>query len=409
MDKRYVFYLIDEDEQNLEILQKLILKIFPSMYVKKFHDSIGAVKSIEKEKMDIVVICEYDMQNYNGLQVLRKIRSDEERKDTYFLMMSSNPDREVMIKSMQMGVDDYITKPFGMDQIFLRLKIISKILTLNSKIEKSKIDLDQIKSEFVPLLEKTRNLFVNIQNIRFPEKMEEIERIVSAANYIAKQLTTEIDELNEIDNAAKICYLPKIFFKDRLAELPIMVNGIVHNPSMTSYNEFIKVLFGEFNGFHGTMEILNSIYENFDGSGIPNKLKSWAIPLGSRILRTAIDFEYHFSRNPKKIDNIIPIMWTEINKVYDFRILTFYDQYLAYLNSGSSPNHKTTEVQINPFNLTKNMVLSRNIITVSGLKLLNVGTKLDDNSIAKIQEAKLAKAIIGHVYVKIETIPVSVA
>ncbi len=409
MDKRYVFYLIDEDEQNLEILQKLILKIFPSMYVKKFHDSIGAVKSIEKEKMDIVVICEYDMQNYNGLQVLRKIRSDEERKDTYFLMMSSNPDREVMIKSMQMGVDDYITKPFGMDQIFLRLKLTSKILSLSNRVESTQVDLEQVRAEYAPLAEKTRELFYNIQNMRFPEKKEEIDRIVAATSYIASQLTKEPAELMEIEIAAKMCYIPKTLFKDRLAELPIMINGIVHNPNMAVYNDYVKALFEGLKGFQNTMDILNGIYENFDGSGIPNKLKSWAIPLGSRILRAAIDFEYNFARNPKKVDSIIPLMWSEINKIYDFRVLAFYDQYLAHLNSVNSPLRKPTEAQVNPYALAKNMVLSRNIITVSGLKLLNAGTKLDDNSIAKIQDAKAAEAYIGHVYVKIETIPVSVA
>jgi response regulator RpfG family c-di-GMP phosphodiesterase len=282
----------------------------------------------------------------------------------------------------------------------------SKILNVTSKSEHFENEYVKLKNELEPLVEKVRNIFLSIQEIRLPDKDKEIQRIVQATNFIAKQLTSDAEELNDIATAASLCYVPKALFKERLAELPIMVSGIVQNQSMTMYNEYVAKMFKNIYGFHKIYDILNGVYENFDGSGMPSKLKAWFIPLGSRILRVAIDFEYFYSRNPKNVEKILPMMWTEIHRVYDFRVLAFYDQYLGYLNTMSTLQRRATEAVINPFVLEKNMVLSRNIITISGLKLLNVNAKLDDESIKKIQDAKNSEAYIGHIFVKVDSIPV---
>lgn len=406
MDKRIIFYIIDEDENLSDTLQKLILKVFPTMYVKKFKDGFAAIKALDREKLEVVIICEYDLQSFNGLLILKKIRSLEQYKDTYFVMMSSNNDREILVKSVQYGVDDFINKPFSLDQFLLKLKTSSRILNYQSKILNLNNELLEAKEELNNYNNKIRELFANIQHLRFPEKEKEINRIVSVVNFIAKQLTNDSEELNQIELAAKICFLPKVLFKDKLAELPIMINGIVENQNMMAYIEYVKAFFAELNGFEQSMDILSKVYENFDGSGIPNKLKSWEIPLGARILRVAIEFEFQYSRNPKLLEKIIPSLWAEINHLYDFRILAFFDQYLAIMNSQNYPGKRASEVAINPFVLKKGTILSRDIITISGLKLLSAGTKLDDDAIKKIQDSKTNNSYIGQVFAKIESVPV---
>jgi CheY-like chemotaxis protein len=97
MDKRVIFYLIDEDENQTETMHKLILKVFPTMYVKRFTDGFSAWKSLEKEKLEVVIISEYDLQGINGLQILKKLRTEPNLKDTYFIMMSGSQDRDVEI------------------------------------------------------------------------------------------------------------------------------------------------------------------------------------------------------------------------------------------------------------------------------------------------------------------------
>lgn len=406
MSRRIVFYVIDDSEQTAELVQSLINKIFPTMYVKRFNDGFSAWKSLEKEKLDVVIICEYDIQGINGLQLLKKLRSVEKYKDTYFMMMSGTNDREVLVKSVQTGVDDFLNKPISLDQFILKLRLTSKIVNLQTKNAQLEEDYLNLKKEFDPIAQRIHNLFIYIQNVRLNEKDEEIKRITNACTFIAKQLTTDLDEVNEITKAAELSYVPRALFKDKYADMPVMINGLVQNEAMTAYSDFVNNLFSGFRGFEKVKEILISVYENFDGSGIPEKIKAWNIPLGARILRAAIDFESYYIRNPKNADKIIPILWNEINRVYDFRVLAYYDQYLGYQNTMSSQVRRATEAVVNPYVLERAMVISRDIITISGLKLLGANTKLDDEAIKKIQDAKSAEAYIGHVFVKIESIPV---
>ncbi|MBX3044721.1 MAG: response regulator [Candidatus Kapabacteria bacterium] len=407
MSKRLVFYIIDDSEQTSEILQSLITKVFPTMYVKRFNDGFSAYKSLEKEKLDAVIICEYDIQGINGLQLLKKIRSVEGLRDTYFIMMSANTDREILVKSVQTGVDDFMQKPVSLDQFILKLKNTSRFLNLQNKNAKLEEDYNNLLAEFEPLAQRLQEFFQYIQSVRTGEKDSEIARIVSACKFIAKQLTNDEEEIAAIIKAAELCYLPKGLFRDKYVEMPVMINGIVQNQIMANYVEFVDKLFTGFRGFEDVQKILRSVYENFDGSGIPEKVKAWAIPLGSRILRAAIDFESYYARNPRNVDKIIPLMWGEINRVYDFRVLAFYEQYLGYLNTLSNQAKRATEAVVNPFVLSKGMITSRSIVTVSGLKLLNEGAKLDDDAIKKIQEAKSAEAYLGHIFIKIESIPIS--
>src|SRR5690606_34270575 len=123
-------------------------KVFPTMYVKLFNDGFSAWKSLEKEKLDVVIICEYSIQGINGLQLLKKLRSVEKYKDTYFILTSSNNDRELLVKAVQAGVDDYMTKPILLDRFLLKLKNTSKILNLQNSNLQLEEDLNRLRSEF---------------------------------------------------------------------------------------------------------------------------------------------------------------------------------------------------------------------------------------------------------------------
>jgi response regulator RpfG family c-di-GMP phosphodiesterase len=379
--------------------------VFPTMYVKRFNDGFSVVKSLEKEKLEVIFICEYNIQGINGLQILKKIRSEERLKDSYFIMMSESSDREILIKSVQAGADDFLPKPISYDLFVLKLKTAAKSFTFEEELDKLKAEYEELKKELEPQADRLVVLFKYLQSARLPEREDEIKRIVSAANFIAKQLSNDPEDLNQIALAAELCHVPKILFKDKYLEMPIMVSGIVQNPVMAAYNDYVKNMFADLKGFEKILTLLNGVYENFDGSGMPNKIKAWEIPLGSRIIRVVSDFEYFYYKNPKNLDRIIPMMWNEINRLYDFRVLAFYDQYLAYLNTMNNPGRRASEVVVNPFVLEKGMVLSRSIITISGLKLLNVGSKLDAEAIKKIQEAKNADAYIGHIFIKVESLP----
>jgi hypothetical protein len=92
------------------------------------------------------------------------------------------------------------------------------------------------------------------------------------------------------------------------------------------------------------------------------------------------------------------LLFNEARRLYDFRIIAYYDQYLASLNL-KGKSGQTREIPVLISELSPTMILSRNIFTQSGLKLVASGTRLSDEIIYKILNVNKEDGIIGNIYV----------
>jgi two-component system chemotaxis response regulator CheY len=59
-----------------------------------------------------LVICDWQMPNLSGLDLLKKIRAHEEYRAVPFIMVTAEGNREEVIRALQSGVNGYIIKPF---------------------------------------------------------------------------------------------------------------------------------------------------------------------------------------------------------------------------------------------------------------------------------------------------------
>jgi len=118
----------------------------------------------------------------------------------------------------------------------------------------------------------------------------------------------------------------------------------------------------------------------------------------SRIIRVALDFEEISQRTMKKSPKeIFDIISAESNRLYDKRVVILLEQYYATIGS----KEKTSiEKAVQLYELEEGMVLSRDIITNSGIKLMPSGAVLKDNIIKKIYSHNSTDPIIGNIFVK---------
>ncbi len=69
-----------------------------------------------------VIICDWNMPNMNGVELLRQLRSVD--PDIPFLMVTGRSDMESVIEAKSSGVTAYISKPFSPQQLEAKLRII---------------------------------------------------------------------------------------------------------------------------------------------------------------------------------------------------------------------------------------------------------------------------------------------
>lgn len=89
-----------------------------------------------------VVISDWIMPGIDGDELCRRIRSDEQRPYTYFVMLTSLEDKEHVLRGMQAGVDDYLTKPLDRNDLSARLIAAARVTALHRRIVEQQQELE---------------------------------------------------------------------------------------------------------------------------------------------------------------------------------------------------------------------------------------------------------------------------
>lgn len=396
----YNIYLADFDENFVEGLSNLLQKVLPQSKIYKVYDGLDLLEFLKKETKFSLIISEYNLPNINAIQTLKKLRNELTIKDSYFLIYSSQSDKEFALKAIQNGANDILYKPFTSDSLLIKLKQATLYLDKIFEIESKNTQILNLNKALNSQIFNILDAFYDLMLIKLENKESEINRIIKVSEFLANNLTSSKEEIELIKKTSKLCYLHKLFLPEKLINTPVYSDGVVKIELFEKIPSMIKKVFDRFKGLEDIVNVLIHIYENYDGSGFPDKLKGPEIPLGARILRVALDFEMYNNKNNGKTNKTIELLWESMNQIYDFRIIAFYDQYLALQNTKFINNIPPLEIKMSPYELRADMVLSRDIIVITGHKLIAANTKLDDSMIEKIHLADQTESILGNIFVR---------
>lgn len=111
-----------EDEEDIAALIKLQADI--SGY--KLHaevDGLNGFRAIEREKPDLVIL-DIMLPGQSGLDVCRKMKSHPDLRDIPVIMISAKSEELDVILGLELGADDYVTKPFSPKVLFSRVRAV---------------------------------------------------------------------------------------------------------------------------------------------------------------------------------------------------------------------------------------------------------------------------------------------
>lgn len=112
--------LLVEDEENLRETIKLNLEL-ENFHVTAVADGVNAIKTFDSQRFDLVVL-DIMIPHINGLEVCDHIRYKNEQVPILFL--SARNSTEDRITGLKSGAQDYLVKPFSLEELILRIKIL---------------------------------------------------------------------------------------------------------------------------------------------------------------------------------------------------------------------------------------------------------------------------------------------
>ena len=103
--------------------------------VSSFPDGEKCLTSVKQNKPDLIIL-DLMLPGINGLDVCREIRSKEENNDVSIIMLTAKGEEIDRIVGFELGADDYVTKPFSVRELILRVKVLLKKRSDNQSAEK---------------------------------------------------------------------------------------------------------------------------------------------------------------------------------------------------------------------------------------------------------------------------------
>lgn len=167
--------LVVDDEPNIRDLLTTSLR-FNGYSVYAVGNGNDAVVAAEKGKPDIILL-DVMLPDQSGFAVTKKLRSMG--IDVPVLFLTARDETEDKVTGLTVGGDDYMTKPFSLDEIMAR---ISAILRRTQKVETSD---SVIEVGEISMNEDAHEVFVNGQLVEFsPTEYKLLRFLMSNANRV---------------------------------------------------------------------------------------------------------------------------------------------------------------------------------------------------------------------------------
>ncbi len=139
--------LVVDDEVHIVELIQFNLEI-NGYNVITAYDGMNALDKIKTNSFDLIIL-DIMLPRIDGLEICRFLRNDKRNKDVPIIMLTAKAEETDKIYGLEIGADDYVTKPFSIKELLARVKAllrrVEKKNTEGGSIELKNIVIDKNK------------------------------------------------------------------------------------------------------------------------------------------------------------------------------------------------------------------------------------------------------------------------
>lgn len=135
--------LVVDDEEHIVELLKFNLEM-QGYNIEVSYDGLDAFIKARDLNPDLILL-DRMLPNIDGLEVLKKIREDSSIKNIPVIMLTAKTMEKDKIEGLEVGADDYISKPFSIQEVLARVKAVLRRYNSNKPEKKAFLELGNIK------------------------------------------------------------------------------------------------------------------------------------------------------------------------------------------------------------------------------------------------------------------------
>jgi DNA-binding response OmpR family regulator len=134
MDARKKILIVDDEQINLEFFDVMLSKL--GFVVEKAENGFEALEKTKKFVPDLIIL-DNIMPKMSGWEVTKTLKTSDDYRDYHdipIIMFSAMDDVKDKVEGFELGVDDYITKPYNFSEVLARIRAILRNRELFAQI-----------------------------------------------------------------------------------------------------------------------------------------------------------------------------------------------------------------------------------------------------------------------------------
>jgi phosphoserine phosphatase RsbU/P len=147
MVKLMEILIAEDDAVSRRLLELFLVRWGYDVLTAK--DGLGAFKILSGENSPAVAILDWMMPGMDGIELCRKVRENQKMLSTHIILLTARNGKADIVKGLEAGADDYISKPFDRDELHARIQVGVRMVELRRKlaerVEELTHALDQVK------------------------------------------------------------------------------------------------------------------------------------------------------------------------------------------------------------------------------------------------------------------------
>lgn len=153
----YKLLVVDDEIKIRELIKKYA--VFEGYAVKEAADGMEAIMLARKEKFDLIIM-DIMMPELDGFSACREIRTVQ---NTPIIMLSARGEEYDKIHGFELGIDDYVVKPFSPKELMLRVRaVLKRSEKIAGQGEKEILEIGGLKIDFTGRLVSIDGEIVNM-------------------------------------------------------------------------------------------------------------------------------------------------------------------------------------------------------------------------------------------------------